>query len=496
MGSGLALFDADGDVDLDLYVVDGGPLPGSPPSEEPVGDRLFLNRGDGTFEQSAGIRGEESGYGMGVTVGDFDGDGRRDLYVMNYGPNRMLRNLGDGRFEAVSIGADDPTWSVSGAFFDLEGDGDLDLYVADYLDYDLERDRPCHAGDLEIYCSPEQFDPITDRLFRNDDGRFTEVTTAAGLREDGRGMGVAVGDLNQDGRPDLYVTNDRSPNFLYLNRGDGTLREVGTEAGVAYSEIGMAEGGMGAVIADLSGGGFSEIFLTNFQKEPNRYYRPIGEGFYEDESLSSGLGFPSRPLVGWGVVRLDAEGDGDLDLAVANGHVFDNAADFLPGSSFAMPDQLYLNQGNGRFEASELPGPPLSSRGLVSGDLDGDGDPDLVVTANGGELRVLRNEMGRPGRYLVIQLIGRAPSTDAFGASLSARVGERRLRRQLFGGGSYASHSDDRVYLGLGEHRRVEGVRVEWPDGTIEELGEMTGGQLVVWKQGRGVIERRPLRRP
>ena len=495
MGPGVALIDVDGDGDLDLFAVDSGSLPGDPRGVRPADDRLFLNRGDGTFEPApaGSIPREEHGYGMGATAGDYDGDGRPDLYVMNYGPNRLLRNLGGGRFEAVAAGVDDPAWSVSGAFLDVDADGDLDLYVADYIAYDVEKEGPCRAGDLEIYCSPEQFPPVQQRLYRNDGGRFTDVSIEWGVRADGRGMGVAAGDVDGDGDADLYVANDRTLNFLYLNREGRRFDEVGTESGVAHSEVGMAEGGMGVVIADLSGRGGAEVFFTNFQKEPNRYFTPLAGGFWQDESLASGLGFPSLEKVGWGIAALDVEGDGLLDLAVANGHVFDNAEEFLPGSSYAMADDLFLNRGDGRFERLEFPGPPLSSRGLAAGDLDGDGDPDLVIASCGGRLRVWRNEAGDPQRFLVVDLQGRPPNTDAFGSTVTASVGDRTLRRQLHGGGSYASHSDERLYLGLGGHGRAERVEVRWPDGTVEEAPDLAGGQRVVWRQGVGIVERRVL---
>jgi hypothetical protein len=497
MGPGVALLDVDGDGDLDLFVVDSGSLPGDPRGVRAANDRLFLNRGDGTFEPApaSSVPPEDRGYGMGVTVGDYDGDGRPDLYVMNYGPNRLLRNAGGGRFETVSAGVEDPAWSVSGAFFDVDADGDLDLYVADYIAYDVETEGPCRAGDLEIYCSPEQFPPVQQRLYRNDGGRFTDVSREYGVRADGRGMGVAAGDVDGDGYTDLYVANDRTMNFLYLNRGGRRFEEVGTESGVAHSEVGMAEGGMGVVIADLSGRGGAEVFFTNFQKEPNRYFVPAAGGFWQDETMASGLGFPSLEKVGWGIAALDVEGDGLLDLAVANGHVFENAEEFLPGSSYAMADDLFRNRGNGSFDRLEFPGPPLSSRGLAAGDLDGDGDPDLVIAACGDRLRVWRNEAGEPERFLVVELRGKPPNTDAFGSTVTASASDRTLRRQLHGGGSYASHSDQKIVLGLGDHGRAERVEVRWPDGTVEEAADLAGGQRLVWSQGEGIVERRALAR-
>ena len=496
MSPGAALFDADGDGDLDLYAVNGAPLPGSPPRTST--NRLYLNRGDGTFDDATEASGAgDPGYGMGVAVGDADGDGDLDLYVLNYGPNAFYDNLGDGRFEKVEVGAEDETWSVAGAFFDLEGDGDLDLYNVDYLRYDVAVEKPCRAGTLEIYCSPEQYPPTPDRLYRNDGAasgrvRFTEISAAAGVAADGRGMGIGVADLDDDGDPDLYITNDRSQNLLYRNDG-GTLVEVAAEAGVGYSQTGQAEGGMGVAIGDYAGDGRPAIFFTNFQKEPNRLFVPAFGEFYDDRSAMSGLAFPSTEMVAWGIGSFDLEGDGDLDLAVGNGHVFENAEAFIPGSAHALPDHLYVNDGAGRFALEEFPGPPLSSRGIAAGDLDGDGDPDLVIMSCGGPLRVWRNDAGRPERYLLIRLAGRAPNTHAYGARVTATVGGRTQRREVADGGSYASHSDTRVYLGLGDAAAVERVEVRWPDGSVEAAGSVAGGQEVVWRQGEGIVERRAL---
>jgi hypothetical protein len=492
MGPGLALFDVDGDRDLDLYVVDGGPLPPASAEGRGAGNRLYLNRGDGTFEDATAASGaDDRGYGMGVAVGDYDGDADPDLYVLNYGPNALYRNEGGGRFSRVEAGVEDPSWSVSGAFFDADGDGDLDLYVANYLRYDVARETACRAGTLEIYCSPEQYPPAADRLYRNDGARFTEVSRQAGVAEDGRGMGVVAADLDADGDQDLYVANDRTRNFLYLNEG-GRLREVGSEVGVAYSLDGAVEGGMGVVVADLIGAGPS-IFLTNFQKEPNRLYVPGVDGFFDDLSLRSGLGLTSMEQISWGVAALDVEGDGDLDLAVANGHVFENAEAFIPGSSFAQPDQLFVNRGDGGFDARDFPPPHSSSRGLAAGDLDGDGDQDLVIASCGGGLRVWRNDAGSPDRFVVVRLVGRAPNTSAYGAVLTAIIDGRLVRREVASSGSYASHSDTGIHLGLGGVAAVTGLRVRWPDGTEEDGGEARAGDLLVWSQGKGIVAREPL---
>ncbi len=436
MGPGVALFDADGDGDLDLYAVQGADLPLGRGGAS-VTNRLFLNRGDGKFDDATAASGAaDPGYGMGVAVGDFDGDGRPDLYVLNYGPNVLYRNLGDGRFAAATAGVEDPGWSVGAAFLDFDGDGDLDLYVVDYLRYDAGREAPCTAGPLRIYCSPEPFPPAPDHLYRNDGGRFTDVAA---------------------------------------------------EAGVGYGGTGQIEGGMGATVADFTGDGRAAIFLTNFQKEPNRLYVAAGGGFFDDRTLSSGLGFPSFETVSWGMAALDVEGDGDLDLAVANGHVYDNAEQFIRGSAYRMPDQLFTNDGSGRFSVREFPGEPLSSRGMAAGDLDGDGDPDLVVASCGGRLRIWRNDAGRRDRFLILELRGRPPNTSAYGARVVAEMGGRTLHRAVTGGGGYESHSDARVVLGLGESARVDRIEVRWSDGTVETAADVAGGRDAVWVEGEGL---------
>jgi len=495
MGPGAALFDADGDGDLDLYVVDGGPLPGTPPRR--AVNRLYRNRGDGTFEDVTATAGaDDDGYGMGVTVGDIDGDEDLDLYVLNYGPNVFYRNRGDGTFERFDSGAEDPTWSVSGAFFDADGDGDLDLYVANYLIYDAEKEKPCKAGTLEIYCSPEQFPPTADRLYRNDGGRFTDISAQAGVIRDGRGMGVTAGDLDGDGDQDLYVTNDRSHNLLYRNDG-GRLSEVAAESGVGYGPTGLTEGGMGVAAADFTAAGQPAIFLTNFQKEPNRLYAPVGDGFYDDLTFRVGVGFPSSEMIGWGIGAFDLEGDGDVDLVVANGHVFENAEDFIPGSAWALPDHFYLNEGPGggsaRFAMQPFPGDPYSSRGLTWGDVDGDGDPDVVIAACGGPLKVWRNAAGAPDRFLVVRLRGAAPNTHAVGAQVRVETRGRTVYHEVTGGGSYASAHDDRLYLGVGDGGKAERLTVRWPDGTEETLTDVAGGREIIWRQGQGLGAERPL---
>ncbi len=500
MGPGLALFDVDSDHDLDLYLVQGGPLPGAGKSETDTGssatNRLYLNRGDGTFIDSTEESGAgDTGYGQGVVVGDYDGDGAKDIYVLNFGPNALYRNRGDGTFEKIVGEANGDSWSVSGAFFDADGDGDLDLYVANYVRYDPATAEPCRAGSLTVYCSPEPFESALDRLYLNEGGRFKEIGQAAGIVP-GRGMGVVTSDLDGDGDSDIFVTNDRTPNHLYRNLGEkGQLlfAEEAAIAGLGFGDRGQVEGSMGVVIGDFSGVGTSDLFMTNFQNEPNRLFVSAGGGFFDEKTIQSGLGFASSATVSWGAAGLDVEGDGDLDLAVANGHVYDNASSFIAGNTFRIPDHLFRNDGSGRFTALDFPGSAYASRGLVAGDLDKDGDPDLVIATCGDRVQVWRNEQGRARSFVVVELRGKAPNTDAYGAVLRASINDREFLHEIQGGGGYASHSARLIYLGVGKVGRVERLTVRWPDGTTEESGPVQGGQRVLWRQGEGLVSRLPL---
>lgn len=489
MSGGLALLDYDGDGWLDVYVVQGGPFP--PPEDPPFGDRLFRNRGDGTFEdatEAAGLSKLPGGYGHGVTVGDYDGDGHPDIFVTRWRSYALYRNRGDGTFEdateAAGLGGD-RDWPTSAAFADLDGDGDLDLYVCHYLEWDERDPRYCPnpAGPGVSYCDPRLFPATADRLYRNDNGRFVDVTESAGIvDEDGRGLGVVAADLDGDGRVDLYVANDTTPNFFFRNQGGFRFTEEGMESGLAASASGGHLAGMGIACGDLDGDGLIDLAVTNFYGESTTLYHNHGEGLFSDRSEATGLASLTYSVLGFGVAALDANNDGWLDLTQTNGHV----NDYRPATPYEMPAQLFLGDQRGRLrDVSEIAGPPWSvprvGRGLVVGDLDNDGRLEILIVGAGEPLACL-HQTDSEGRFIRFDLVGKASNRDAIGASVAITIGDRRQVAQRFGGGSYQSTSDPRVHFGVGEAAQVDRVEISWPSGhqdVFEDLETNRGYRII-----------------
>jgi len=463
MGAGAALVDVDGDGDLDLYVLQGGPmrLAGARAGEfrEPEGvlptNRLYLNDGAGKFVDATARSGAAAhpGYAMGVAAGDVNGDGHVDFYVTNLGADVLLLGDGTGAFRdgTASAGLGDERWTSAATFFDAEGDGDLDLYVAAYVEVDLA--KPAWCGDRKpgyrSYCHPDAFEGLQDRLWINrGDGTFVDATAAAGLSDStGKGLGVIAGDFDGDRDLDLYVANDSTENRLWFGRGDGTFEDGTLLSGTGVDGRGMTEAGMGLASGDVDGDGDLELFVTNFDEESNTLYSNLGGGMFDDVTMQSGLEAPSWLWVGFGCVLEDFDLDGDLDLAVANGHIIDNIALYHDGKTHAQFAQLFENDGRGRFverqdAAGALRAQPVVGRGLYAGDLDGDGDADLVLTECGGRTRLYRNVRGADGfairgapRNTLIELVGES--------------GKRVLREQL-GQPSYFGQGGDEVLTGLG----------------------------------------------
>ncbi len=506
MGSGLALADFDGDGRPDLYFAQGAATPGAtrlpPPSNE-----LYRNLG-GRFRRAPAHAGAASTlWSMGAAAADFDDDGFVDLYVTNFGRDQLYRNNGDGTFAEVAeeAGLLRRAWSSSAAWSDLDGDGDLDLYVAAYVDFDYDNHKFC--GDprrnLRAYCHPDVYNAVADLLYRNDgDGTFTEVGRAAGVADtlDGKGLGVAAADFDDDGDPDLYVANDSTRNFLYTNRGDGTFSEEGLLAGVGFSADGQAEAGMGTEWGDYDDDGRLDVVVTNLDLETNSLYRNVGGGFFDHVSSASGIGEPSLLFVGFGVNWLDADNDSDLDLFVANGHIIDNIEQFRDNIRYAQRNHLFVNDGRGRFtERGTEAGAGMAlekvSRGSVAGDLDDDGDVDLVVSNNGQRADLLRND-GPAANAIALRLVGRAGNRSAAGARVRFRpAGAARWHvREIQLGSSYASSSDPSVQLGLGDAAAAE-VTVRWPAGRTQALGTLAAGHRFVVVEGRGVVARRAFAR-
>jgi enediyne biosynthesis protein E4 len=511
MGSGAAFLDYDNDGWIDLFVVDGGSV-AAPVGTSGARHRLFHNEGvsagalakagNAVFKDvtpGSGIRHRE--YGMGACAGDVDGDGRTDLYVTNYGPNTLLRNAGNGVFTDITrtarVGLDG--WSTSCAFVDVDRDGDLDLFSANYLDAPKSRNPFC--GDpqrrIRVYCHPLNYPGLPSVLYRNDGtGVFTDVSAEAGIAKYvGNGLGVAVGDYDDDGWPDVFVANDAVPNFLFHNDGQGRFTEVGLAAGVAVGRDGKARAGMGTEFADYNGDGRLDLVVTNHEFETHSLFRNDGKGSFSDSSVEAGIASPTLPFVGFGVAFFDADNNGYPDLAIVNGHVIDNTAIFRPGSTHAQRRLLFHSTNGRRFtEVSRQSGPGFATqtvgRTLLAGDIDNDGDVDLIVTNNGGALDVLRNNSGRERHALEVRVVGVRGNRNGIGARVTITAQGRTDMREVKSGSSYLGQNDLRVHFGVGEARQIERLDVRWPDGQVETIRDVAADQIVTVTEGRGITGR------
>jgi hypothetical protein len=518
-GPGAALFDYDNDGDLDAYLVQGNMLgPGKdesdatvpPPGPLPLTDRLYRNdltvRPDGTrdvrFTDVTGQSGlRATGYGMGVAAGDYDNDGWTDLYVTNWGANQMLRNGGDGTFTDVTelTRTSDGAWGTSAAFVDYDGDGWLDLYVANYLENDYRTHKVCKGptGGSD-YCGPKDHTGQADRLYRNlGDGTFEDVSEASGIGAvAGKGLGVVTADVDGDGRSDIYVANDGMENFLWRNRGDGTFRDEALLAGCALDGKGLPEAGMGVDAGDFDRDGDEDLFVTHLSGETNTLYVNEGGGTFEDRSAESNLGSPSWNDTGFGTSWFDYDNDGWLDVLVVNGAVRIRfvVARVHAGHPYPLDqvDRLFRNRGDGHFtdvskSAGEALGLSYVSRGAVFGDVDNDGDTDVLIMNNNGPARLLSNEVGKVRRWLGLRLVGTAGRRDMLGTRVEAALRDgSSLWRRARTDGSFCSAQDPRTLFGLGESGDVAGVRVHWPDGTAEEWTDLEPGRYTTLAQGTG----------
>ncbi|MFQ5462694.1 MAG: CRTAC1 family protein [Phycisphaerae bacterium] len=498
MGGGVIIADFNRDAAPDVLFVDSGNLTGPVPAD--AGNRLYLGDGHGAFRDATQAWGLTSArYGMGGAAGDFDNDGWTDVYLTSYfGDDRLLRNTGNG-FVDVTQKAGIPTgrgWSTSAGFLDMDGDGDLDLYVVRYVDYALDRAIKCYSAGYHVYCTPILYDAVPDSLLQNNgDGTYTDVSDRlASPAQSGKGLALAIGDLDNDGDQDVYVANDTAANALFLSDGRGGFTERGMYAGVAYSEVGAEEGSMGADFSDVNGDQMWDIICTNFQSESNALYVQGEPFFFRESSDAVGLGATARKRLAFGVDFFDADNDGDEDLLVANGHIEDNIAQYNQGTAFAQPDTLYecLDLDTARFldvtdAAGALIGAPAVSRGLATGDLDGDGDLDYVITVNDGPAIIGLNETERTGHFISFWLEG-ASNRSAIGARIVLRIGDRIIVRQVMGASSYLSQSDRRLHFGLGDPDRIDEITVFWPGGSVQHLENAALLQVDTfyhWPQGR-----------
>ena len=511
MGGGGALFDYDDDGDLDLYAVQGAlfddtyddlvvPYQGPRPPR----DRLFRNdlveTGTVRFTDvtdAAGLR--ATGYGMGATTGDIDNDGDLDLYVTNWGANQLWRNNGDGTFFDVTAesGTGDDGWTVGASFFDYDRDGYLDLMVVNYDVFSLENSIDCFSATGRItYCGPDAYPDAQDRLFRNQgDGTFENVTLKMGIAAAfGSGLGVVAADFNDDGWPDLAVSNDADENQLWINQQGRRFENQANMAGVAVNAAGSREAGMGIVAADFDGNGTEDLFMTHMLNETNTLYLNLGDALFDDRTRRSGLGRASLAYTAFGVSDLDLDNDGWLDLFIVNGAVRIILEQVERGDIFPLkqPNQLFRNLGQGRFEEITPENDPFFaleevSRGTAAGDIDNDGDLDVVLFNNNGPARLLRNEIGQQQSWLGLRLLGTAARRDMLGARVELRRADApALWRRAHTDGSYASARDPRVLFGLGDTATYDAVHVHWPDGTVEAWNDLAVNRYHTLVQGQG----------
>ena len=488
MGSGAAFLDYDNDGNLDLYIVNGAPLPGFETTTPPT-NILYQNDGNGVLTDVTTVAGVgDTGYGMGCVAADYDNDGDSDLYVTNFGENLLYRNNGDGTFTDATTHAgvgNGQKWSSSCAFVDYDHDGNLDLYVVNYLDYDIAKDRDWRdPRGQRVYANPQVYAGISDTLYKNNgDGTFTDVTRQVGVYNDeGKGLGVTCGDYDNDGRIDIYVANDTTPNFLYRNAGNGRFVDIGPFVGAAYNEHGVAEGGMGVDFGDYNNDGALDIFVTNFSNETNTLYHNTTDGALIDFTNIAGLGEVSFLKLAFGTKFFDANNDGTLDLFVANGHLYPTESDAL---EYAQTDQLFINTGEETFvDISEQSGEYFSTkrvgRGAAFGDYDNDGDTDIFVVNLNKEGILLRNEGGNKHNWLMIKTVGVKSNRDGIGARVEVVTRSHSQMKEVQAGSSYLSGHDLRLIFGLGTETKAEAIKITWPSGVEQTLTDIEANQLLV----------------
>jgi hypothetical protein len=484
VGSGVAVVDLDDDGDLDVYAVQSGIVPGNLAAAAEHGyaptNQLFANRGDGVFDDVTAASGDaaHAGYGMGVCAGDVDGDGLLDLFVTNTGPDALLLNRGDLAFEDVAAGTPlaDPRWTTGCGFADIDQDGHLDLVVCGYVDWSAETEQVCMAGGVTDYCHVSFYPGLSDRLWKGDGtGRFRDVSADSdlGLRA-GRGLGLALVDFDRDGDVDLYVANDSVENHYYANE-DGWLRDRTDLSGAAYNVDGMPEAGMGIAAGDFDGDALPDLLVTNFAGESNTVYVNLGQGRFRDASRQSGITIASRQPLGFGALLADFDRDGFMDLVVTNGHVMRNAGRVGSPWRFQQPDQLFRGlrvDGAARFEpwtgVGDVFDVPRVGRSVAGGDLDRDGQVDLVLLGSGERLVVVGNGLARPGsHWLRVRLHGRGTNTWAIGAFVTLVLDDETiLRRWVQSGTGFLSQDDLVPMFGIPPGRTAQKLRVRWPDGS------------------------------
>jgi hypothetical protein len=472
-GAGCAFLDYDNDGWMDIYLVNSGACDFWTP-EKPLRNALYRNNRDGTFTdvtERADVPG--NAYGMGVAVGDYDGDGWPDLYVTQYPHSILYHNNADGTFSDVTAkaGLSAPGWGTSAVWFDYDNDGRLDLFVCHFVEFSKELNKPCgvHEDGRRHYCIPKVYSPKASWLFHNNgDGTFTDVSKDSGIAGHlGKAWGVVATDVNNDGLMDLWVANDTVANFLFINRGNGKFDEIATAAGVAYSADGKARSGMGVDSADFDQDGWMDLFVSNLDRELFALYKNNHDETFDDLALPSGIGKATRFMSGWGLKFFDYDNDGDLDLFLANGNPDDLISSLHGEVTYEEPLMLFHNTGKSFQDVSGQSGPVfarnMSYRGLALGDFNNDGAVDVLISVNDGAPVLLRNNAARQNHWLGIRLVGKKSNPDAIGARVTYQSGDLRRSRMKVGGGSYLSSHDPRMVLGLGKRTAIEFLDVQWP---------------------------------
>jgi len=497
MSGGVVIFDYNNDGLPDLFFVNGGSFVDKKVAAN-AHHHLYRNTGDGKFADvtdSSGIG--TFGFGMGGCAADYDNDGWPDLYVTAVGGNKLYHNTQNNSFADVtdSAGVGAGLWSASCAFGDIDNDGNVDLYVTRYVDFAPDKTKVCTLfQDVRSYCHPSVYKSVPDILYRNNgDGTFTDVTKESGVYKAGNGLGVVFGDYDDDGWIDIYVANDATPNFLFHNKGKGVFEEVGLWSGTAVGVDGKPLAGMGTDMGDMNGDGLIDIFVTNLAGQTHSLYKNLGKALFTNVTFSSGVAEATLPYAGWGTAFFDYDNDGDLDLAVANGDVLDNANLIRDNVSYAQLNLLFRNDGTGKFvSVGPTSGPGFAlkkaSRALAVGDLDNDGDLDIVVSNVGATADVLQNEGGNRGNSILVRTVGTRGNRDGIGARLKLSVGGKTLVRDVRAGSSYLAQNDLRVHFGLGKAQKADRMEIHWPGGPVEVIENIEANHILTVRQGEGVV--------
>jgi hypothetical protein len=515
---GVAIFDYDGDGRPDIYLLNGSTVPAIQGKEKPPRAALYRNLGNWQFQdvtEKAGVGNER--WGMGVAIGDYDNDGRPDIYVGNFGVSRLYHNNGDGTFTDVAprLGCARKGWSTGASFGDYDGDGRLDIFVPGYLDFDIDNPPPnpseagkpgsigstfCNFRGVPVMCGPRGLKGAGDTLYhQKPEGTFEDVSVKAGVNDPQNyyGFSSAFVHVNEDDLLDLIVVNDSTPKQLYINKGDGTFEEVGYASGVALNENGREQAGMGLAVGDYDNDGRVDFYITNFSDDSNTLYHNDGEANFSDVTFQAGHGEVTMPFLGWGTSFLDFDNDGWKDIFAVNGHVYPTVDKYQWGTSYAQQALLFRNLGTGRFDrVGSAPGSGLAiaipGRGLAVGDLDGDGLLDAVINNIDSAPTVLRNVTKPAGHWIELRLVGdpsKKSPRDAIGAIAYVTTGKLRQRADVVSGASYASQNDLKLHFGLGSATRIDKLEVKWPDGALETVSVGSCDRVVTIVEGKGAQE-------